>query len=240
MANISLDLYPTIRELSNIDIESVLKNVKNQSEIIRDYRLLIQRLREIALKLKRGEKLGCEMFAVAELAKKLSYAVTSVGSLIPGPIGIVCSLALALFCLFKSDYAGFFLSLLGCIPFVKAGSKIFKALENLFQQALRSNKVGGGVKMKAVLLNNASRIDKNIGNSGIPNSVFEAGIPSGKTTKINSIFSSGISPGKGTGINSGSLLGKKAENITLANTEVVDHYYISRKQTAILNVYGKN
>ena len=58
-----------------------------------------------------------------ELTSLLTGIVVEAGSYIPGPIGIVCSLCLAITCFATGNVLGGFMNLLGCIPCGKAVGK---------------------------------------------------------------------------------------------------------------------
>ena len=55
--------------------------------------------------------------------KILTDAFTAIGSFIPGPIGIVCSLIRAIACFYGGNIPMGLLELLGCIPGAKAATK---------------------------------------------------------------------------------------------------------------------
>lgn len=63
--------------------------------------------------------------SIADLQLFILKSATEVGSFIPGPIGIVCSLVLSIGCFAVGDVPGGFLNLLGAIP----GAKFAKYLK---------------------------------------------------------------------------------------------------------------
>lgn len=83
------------------------------------------KLDNVASKLKKGNSDDI-IEAVTELSKNIAdlqlfmaKIATEIGSFIPGPIGIVCSIALAIGCFAIGDISGGFLNLIGAIPGVK-------------------------------------------------------------------------------------------------------------------------
>ena len=91
---------------------------------------ILYKLDNVANKLKKGNPEQI-IDAVTDLSKSIADLqriilgfVAEVGSFIPGPIGIVCSLALAIGCFAVGDVPGGFLNLLGAIP----GAKFAKFL----------------------------------------------------------------------------------------------------------------
>ena len=77
--------------------------------------------------------------------KILTDAFTAIGSFIPGPIGIVCSLIRAIACFYSGNIPMGLLELLGCIPGAKAatkgGTKIAEKVGERLMVALKHNKV---------------------------------------------------------------------------------------------------
>ena len=63
----------------------------------------------------------------AELTTLLTGVIVEAGSYIPGPIGIVCILCLAISCFATGNVVGGVLNLLGCIPCAKVVGKAGKA-----------------------------------------------------------------------------------------------------------------
>ena len=76
--------------------------------------------------------------------KVLTDAFTAVGSFIPGPIGIVCSLIRAIVCFYGGNIPMGLLELLGCIPGakvgIKGGSKVMEKIGARMMVALKKNK----------------------------------------------------------------------------------------------------
>lgn len=59
-----------------------------------------------------------------KIARMAGPLLVEGGSFIPGPIGIVCSLALAIADFAVGNFFGGFMNLLCCVPFAKAGCKV--------------------------------------------------------------------------------------------------------------------
>lgn len=76
--------------------------------------------------------------------KILTDAFTAVGSFVPGPVGIVCSLIRAIACFYGGNIPMGLLELLGCIPGAKAatkgGSKIAEKIGERLMGTLKKNK----------------------------------------------------------------------------------------------------
>ena len=114
MANVLLNFKPLIQELAHTDIKSFLKNSRNSQKILSDWDNLIKALGQAAEKISKGEKLGTELSQIGKMAANLGGCVTEFGSMLPGPIGIACSIALAIVCLIPPiDGIGFVLNLMG-------------------------------------------------------------------------------------------------------------------------------
>ena len=145
MASVVLNLKPLIQELTHADIKSFLKNSKNSQKILSDWDNLIKALGQAAEKISKGEKLGSELFQIGKMAASLGGCAAEFGSMLPGPIGIACSIALAIVCLIPPiDGIGFVLNLMGCIPFAKAGLKTARPLiEGIIRDALKSPMIKG-------------------------------------------------------------------------------------------------
>lgn len=145
MANVVLNLKPLIQELIHTDIKSFLKNSKNSQKILSDWDNLIKALGQAAEKISKGEKLGSELSQIGKMATSLGGCAAEFGSMLPGPIGIACSIALAIVCLIPPiDGIGFVLNLMGCIPFAKAGLKTARPLiEGIIRDALKSPMIKG-------------------------------------------------------------------------------------------------
>lgn len=86
---------------------------------------VLVKLDKVSVQLEKGEKISI-IAASKELAKSVTNLQTfvvgtfmEIGSFVPGPIGIVCSLALAFTCFATGNITGGFLNLLGVIPFAK-------------------------------------------------------------------------------------------------------------------------
>ena len=147
MANVQLNVVPLVQELIHTDIRSLVKNAKNQSKIIKDWESLMNALKNVSAKIAKGEAIGAELLDIRRLALSLGNSAAEFGSMIPGPIGIACSVALAIVCLIPPlDGVGFLLNLMGCIPFAKTGMKSVRPLiEDIIRQALKSPMIKGCV-----------------------------------------------------------------------------------------------
>ncbi len=81
---------------------------------------------------------------IAKSAQALAALAANVLSFVPGPIGIVCSLALAITCFSTGNIAGGFFELLGCIPggkvAGKGASKLFPKIEKMLIEIAQSNR----------------------------------------------------------------------------------------------------
>lgn len=124
-----------------------IKGVSANSKLIKEWDNIILILeKEIIPLLSKG----CEMEHLVAPAKKLaksagtlSLIAADVLSFVPGPIGIVCSLALAISCFSVGNIPGGFFELLGCIPggkvAGKASSKLFPKVEKILIDFAKSN-----------------------------------------------------------------------------------------------------
>lgn len=86
---------------------------------------VLSKLQKVSLQLEKGDKASI-LVTSKELAKSvtslqvfIASAFVEIGSFVPGPIGIVCSIALAIGCFATGNIVGGFLNLLGAIPFAK-------------------------------------------------------------------------------------------------------------------------
>lgn len=93
---------------------------------------------------------GCEAKSLLVPAQKLAGSAKVLGgmaanvlSFVPGPVGIICSLALAIGCFSTGNIVGGFFELLGCIPggkvAGKSASKLFPKIEKLLIEIAESN-----------------------------------------------------------------------------------------------------
>lgn len=80
---------------------------------------------------------------IIKSASTLTAFATEVLSFVPGPIGIVCSLALAIGCFSTGNIVGGLFELLGCIPggkvAGKGASKLFPKIEKIMIEMAQSN-----------------------------------------------------------------------------------------------------
>lgn len=97
--------------------------------------------------LAKGDDIACIRPYVRLLVNEgrvISEAFTAVGSFIPGPIGIVCSLIRAIACFYGGNIPMGLLELLGCIPGAKVGikgsSKVLEKVGARMMIALKKNK----------------------------------------------------------------------------------------------------
>lgn len=93
--------------------------------VIRYWDDILLKLEKVSVQLEKGEKASI-LAASKELAKSITNLQTfivgtfvEIGSFVPGPIGVVCSLALAVTCFATGNIPGGFMNLLGAIPFAK-------------------------------------------------------------------------------------------------------------------------
>lgn len=100
-------------------------NLFGMSMILSRWDNVLLKLDDVAIKLQKGNPDDI-IKAVGELSKSIAdlqlfilSIATELGSFIPGPIGIVCSLALAIGCFAVGDIPGGFLNLVGAIPGAK-------------------------------------------------------------------------------------------------------------------------
>lgn len=93
---------------------------------------------------------GCEAKSLLGPAKKIAKSTASISamaaevlSFVPGPIGIICSLGLAIGCFSTGNIVGGFFELLGCIPggkvAGKGASKLFPKIEKIMIEVVQSN-----------------------------------------------------------------------------------------------------
>ena len=101
--------------------------------VIRYWDDILLKLEKVSIQLEKGEKASI-IAASKELAKSVTNLQTfivgtfvEIGSFVPGPIGIVCSLALAITCFATGNIPGGFMNLLGAIPFAKCAKFLPKA-----------------------------------------------------------------------------------------------------------------
>lgn len=93
---------------------------------------------------------GCESKSLIAPAQKIAKSATALASFaaeilsfVPGPIGIICSLALAIGCFSTGNIIGGLFELLGCIPggkvAGKSASKLFPKIEKIIIEIVQSN-----------------------------------------------------------------------------------------------------
>ncbi len=132
-----INIVPIVRELKDIDLRSFFKNVGKDSVLLhkidlieREWRTAVKEIEQISRRVASegiNHSIGAEVNSVINhceiIAKTAGPLLVEGGSFVPGPVGIVCSLALAIADFAVANYWGGFLNLLGCIPFAKAGCK---------------------------------------------------------------------------------------------------------------------
>lgn len=158
MANLHIifDLRPIVKELKNTNIQETFKNVGRESELMRkiieiekEWKIILSKFEKLSEKIAKegiSKSLEINAFEIAEHCKKLGTIAGPLlvegGSFVPGPVGIVCSLALAIIDFAAGNIFGGFMNLLGCIPFAKAGVKaarpIIKQLNEIISALLRN------------------------------------------------------------------------------------------------------
>lgn len=162
MANLQLNIRPLIAELSRIDLRDALKNCRNQSVIIHNWNALMVELKKVAVKISKGETIGKEVELIKSLSTSLARSATEIGSMLPGPIGVACSLALAICCLVPPlDLLGFLLNILGAIPFARAGAKaLLPFLDDVVRLAMNNPLVKGTLRAGREAINKTVRYNK--------------------------------------------------------------------------------
>ncbi len=86
---------------------------------------IMQQLDDLIVALEKGNKqqilISTRKLAesVTHLQQMITMLIIEVGSFVPGPVGIVCSVVLSVTCFLRCDIAGGFMNLLGIIPFGK-------------------------------------------------------------------------------------------------------------------------
>lgn len=93
---------------------------------------------------------GCDAKSLIAPAQKIAKSATALAALaaevlsfVPGPIGIICSVALAIGCFSTGNIVGGLFELLGCIPggkvAGKGASKLFLKIEKIMIEIVQSN-----------------------------------------------------------------------------------------------------
>ena len=101
-----------------LEMESIQK-------LLRLWDNLLLQLDKVAVQLEKGDVKSIInttkdlVNSVTALQVYIATAFVEIGSFVPGPVGIMCSLALAIGCFATGNISGGFLNLLGAIPFAK-------------------------------------------------------------------------------------------------------------------------
>lgn len=109
-------------EITNATFKGSPRVVK----VLNEWNKVIKVLDQLAFALKRGGDLSGFVEPAKALAKSagaLSLMASEILSMVPGPIGIVCSVINAVVCFCEGNVVGGILELLGCIPGGKAATK---------------------------------------------------------------------------------------------------------------------
>lgn len=155
MAAINFNIVPLINELKNTNLHSFFRNVGKDSELLKrivkiedEWNLIIQKVSILSGKIsKEGVSISFKGEALVivqhceSLTKLVGPLLVEGGSFVPGPIGIICSLALAIADFAVGNVFGGFMNLLGCIPFAKAGTKTLKPILNNIVRDLLKNPI---------------------------------------------------------------------------------------------------
>lgn len=135
---IKINLVPAIRDLKNINLRSFFKNVGKDSVLLRkieaierEWSMTLKEIENITQRIA-SEGINPSLLESAQsvathcekIARMAGPLLVEGGSFIPGPIGIVCSLALAIADFAVGNFFGGFMNILCCVPFAKAGCKI--------------------------------------------------------------------------------------------------------------------
>lgn len=72
MANVMINIKPLLVELSHTDVKALLKGLKNESKILREWNELILELNKIAGKLAKGKNLEMSCIICGVLQKALA------------------------------------------------------------------------------------------------------------------------------------------------------------------------
>lgn len=121
-----INIKPLLVELSHTDVKALLKGLKNESKILREWNELILELNKIAGKLAKGEKLGNELHHLRGVTK--SFSVAELGSMLPGPIRYRLLISLGYSLLVSSIRCNWVcFESYGVYPLLKNGFKIIEA-----------------------------------------------------------------------------------------------------------------
>lgn len=158
---IKINLIPAIRDLKNFNLRSLFKNVGKDSVLLRkietierEWSLTLKEIENIAQRIAseginpsllenaRSVAMHCE-----KIAKMVGPLLVEGGSFIPGPVGIVCSLALAIADFAVGNFFGGFMNILCCVPFAKAGCKVLlPTLKKIVADLLKNPYVKNAVR----------------------------------------------------------------------------------------------
>ena len=159
---IKINLVPVVRELRSFNLRSFFTNVGKDSVLLRkietiekEWSLVLKEIEEIAQRiatecinpslLESARSVATHSERIARMAGPL---LVEGGSFIPGPIGIVCSLALAIADFAVGNFFGGFMNILCCVPFAKAGCKVLlPTLKKTASDLLKNPYVKNAVRM---------------------------------------------------------------------------------------------
>ncbi|MBP3426127.1 MAG: hypothetical protein J6K81_05360 [Rikenellaceae bacterium] len=133
LSNVIRQFHTTLKRAGVEGIKSDLANCKwtnpfGLSIILTKWDEILSLLDKLAITLKKGNiddiiNIAADLSkCVADIQLVILKSAAEVGSFVPGPIGMVCSLALAVGCFAVGDVLGGFLNLVGAIP----GAKLAK------------------------------------------------------------------------------------------------------------------
>ena len=112
--------------------KNVISEMRIFQKIFESWDNILKELKNLSVKLEKGEPQDI-LAATNQLSKAVSSLqlliaeiVINVGSFVPGPIGIVCSVVLAIGCFAVGDIRGGFMNLVGAIPFAKCAKYLSK------------------------------------------------------------------------------------------------------------------
>lgn len=143
------EIVVILRTEGSAEVGSIARTLSKDTKVFDSWDRIIRTLEFdiIPILAKGGDISGIRPFLgiLVKEGKILTDAFTAIGSFIPGPIGIVCSLIRAIACFYSGNIPMGLLELLGCIPGAKAatkgGTKIAEKVGERLMVALKHNKV---------------------------------------------------------------------------------------------------